>query len=107
MLFYQILGIEATVYDENTQNWATDIDFKISILIFNDFSGPLFDTLRKKYHSRIYGAPVLIEAAELRESKLPITRSRYPIYCRLLKNCKISVTGVTSRETLVRISKNV
>jgi hypothetical protein len=88
----------------NTNN----IDASSSILIFQDFVGPLFETLRRKGSNsrlRIYGVPIILELASAVSTipiNFPISKHGYPIYSRMLKNCKICATGIKTREELVR-----
>jgi len=79
-----------------------------TIVVFEDFSGTLFDSLRRKSGKyRIYGAPAVIETAYLTPTSsgeppsLPVSKSGYPIYSRMLRNCRISVTGIAVKEDLV------
>lgn len=81
------------------------VDTVTSIFIFEEFIGALFDSLRKKAaRLRIFGPPVVIDTANScgnGEKTLPQTKSGYPIYSRLLKNCRISVTGIRTKDELV------
>jgi hypothetical protein len=84
------------------------VDLSTSIIVFHEFSGPLFDSLRKKTAKyRIYGAPVIIEAAKLTPTSsgetaaLPVSKSGYPIFCRVLKGCRVAATGLKSKDELV------
>lgn len=82
------------------------IEARTEIVVFQEFSGPCFETLRKKgTRLRIYGPPIIIElAASVTPGSLPswpTPKSGYPIFSRLLRNCKICATGIKTREELV------
>ena len=74
-------------------------------MIFDEFSGSLFDSLRKHGNgtakARIFGPLAIIEAAKTHERAIPVSLSGYPIYCCLLKNCVLSITGMKTKEKMV------
>jgi hypothetical protein len=89
--------------DFDTEN----LDPVTSIVIFQNFDGSLFETLRKKFKLRIYGPPIIMDLAQTFTSSgsdkcsFPVTKSGYPVYSKLLKNCKICATGIRTRDELV------
>lgn len=81
------------------------IDHALSVFVFEEFSGAIFDQLRRRQGSfkpRIYGPPVIIQTACGNDKTLPISRSGYPIFCRHLKDTRVSVTGLKTKEHFVR-----
>ncbi|XP_035715238.1 protein ECT2 isoform X2 [Folsomia candida] len=116
------LGVEFVVV-ENEEDEANSITSKIdptsAILIFQDFCGPLFESLRTKRSPRlrIYGPPIILELANIAAASaslegagkpiFPLSQTGYPLYSRLLRNCKICATGIRAMDDLINIRRRV
>lgn len=99
------MGLEVKK-DEITEGTANSFEWSTSIVVFNDFSGSLFEALRRRYPSqrpRIFGPAAILATAQSKDKKLPQSRVGYPIYSTHLLNCRVAATGISSREQLVKI----
>ena len=100
------MGIEAS-NEKVTDSTINNLD-STSILIFSEFSGPLFVNLGSipiNKRPRAYGPSIILSTAQKEgsEQKLPISRLGYPIYSEHLKNCRVLVTGYTCKISLLQI----
>jgi hypothetical protein len=98
----QILNLEPKKLEDE---YRSTTDYSSAIVIFDEFSGSQFDFLRKRGNvsakARIFGPNAVIEAAKTAERSLPTSLSGYPVFCNLLHNCVLSITGMKSRERMV------
>ena len=66
------MGLEVK-NDEITEATANSFEWSTSIVIFNDFSGSLFEALRRRYPSqrpRIFGPAAILATAQSKDKKL-------------------------------------
>lgn len=96
------MELEPRTFEDAFSNGT--IDHSASIFVFEDFSGAIFDQLRRRQGSlkpRIYGPSVITLAANSVEKTLPVSRTGYPLFCRHLKDSRVSVTGLKTKEHFV------
>jgi len=94
----------ATVYKiDEVMPSLSPSELSSSIFIFEKFEGTLFEQFRKKLGTKMYSPAIILQALKLPKPvlELPSSKSGYPIYCQLLNNCRVTVTGIGCYDELV------
>ncbi|CAL8111532.1 unnamed protein product [Orchesella dallaii] len=108
MAALKTLELEPRTFDDAFSNGT--IDHMSSVFIFEEFSGAIFEALRKRQGSikpRIYGPPVIILAVSSNDKSLPVSRTGYPIFSRHLKDTRVAVTGLKTKEHFNEVRRKI